>query len=124
MGTHFYQTSQYANIEIPLLTAFEKDGTFVNQQFRLQKFAKAVPGPIGVASDIETFAAILAAMGGKAPKRATPAGVWEAMSAEIPQFKDISFDRIPADGQLLDGSVFASEKFREGKTLHYAPANA
>jgi NADH-quinone oxidoreductase subunit G len=124
MGTHFYQTSQYANIEIPLLTTFEKDGSFVNQQFRLQKFAKAVPGPMGVASDIETLSAILSALGGKAPKSATPAGVWEAMSAEIPQFKDISFDKIPSSGQLLDGSAYSGEKFREAKTLHYEPANA
>jgi NADH-quinone oxidoreductase subunit G len=124
MGTHFYQTSQYANIEIPLLTVFEKDGSFVNQQFRLQKFSKAVPGPVGVASDIEILSAILSALGGKAPKSATPAGVWEAMSAEIPQFKGVTFAGIPADGALLDGSAFASEKFREGKTLHYTPANA
>jgi hypothetical protein len=46
------------------------------------------------------------------------------MSAEIPQFKGISFAGIPADGAILDGSAFANEKFREGKTLHYTPANA
>ena len=124
MGTHYYQTSQYANIEIPLLTVFEKDGTFVNQQFRLQKFVTAVPGPVGVQSDIQFLSSLLVSLGGKAPKSATPAGVWAAMSAEIPQFKDISFDKIPSDGQILDGSAFAGEKFREGKTLHYTPAGA
>jgi NADH-quinone oxidoreductase subunit G len=124
MDTHFCDASQYAKIEIPLLTVFEKAGTFVNQQFRLQKFAAAVPGPVGVLSDVEFFAALLTALGGKAPKSATPTGVWAAMSAEVPQFKDVSFDKIPSDGLLLDGSAFAGQKFPEGKSLHYAPVGA
>ena len=124
METHFRDASQYAKIEIPLLTVFEKAGTFVNQQFRLQKFAAAVPGPVGVQSDVEFLAALLAALGGKATKSATPAGVWTALSAEVPQFKDVSFDKIPSDGQQLDGSAFAGEKFAEGKSLHFAPAVA
>jgi len=122
LGTHFYQTSQYSAIEIPLLTVFEKSGSFVNQQFRLQKFEKAVPGPAGVLPDVEFLAALVSAMGGQAP-RGGLAAIWTALAAEIPSFRNLSFDRIPAEGVLIDGSAFASEKFREGKTLHFAPAN-
>ncbi|MFA5256950.1 MAG: 2Fe-2S iron-sulfur cluster-binding protein [Opitutales bacterium] len=124
MGSHFCESSQYANIEVPLLTVFEKTGSFINQQFRLQKFAQAVPGPAGVMNDIAFLSALLTALGGKAPKSATPEGVWELMSREIPQLSGISFATIPADGLPLDGSAFAAQPFVEGKSLHYDPAGA
>jgi len=124
MGTHFCDSSQYANIEIPLLTVFEKAGSFVNQQFRLQKFAQVLPGPDGVLSDVAFFTALLTALGGKAPKSATSEDIWARISAEVPQFSGISFDAIPSDGQLLDGSAYAGEPFAEGKSLHYEPAGA
>jgi NADH-quinone oxidoreductase subunit G len=64
LGTHRNATSEAAQIVIPTLTVFEKSGTFVNQQFRLQKFAKAVPGPADVADDLVTFSNLVAAVGG------------------------------------------------------------
>ena len=45
LGTHANATSAAAKVVLPTLTVFEKNGTFVNQQFRIQKFHKAVPGP-------------------------------------------------------------------------------
>ena len=121
LGTHFFQTSQYAAVEIPLLTVFERQGAFVNQQWRLQKFEKAVPGPAGVLADADFFAALLSAMGVSAPKGGA---LWTALAAEVPAFKDLSFEKIPATGVILDGSAFAAEKFREGRSLHFAPAGA
>jgi len=124
LGTHFYQTSQYAAIEIPLLTVFEREGSFVNQQWRLQKFAKAVPGPAGVLADADFFAALLAAMGSPATRGSGLAAVWAALSAEVAPLKDQSYAKIPAEGVVIDGSAFANEKFREGKTLHFTPVSA
>jgi NADH-quinone oxidoreductase subunit G len=121
-GTHLREASQFAKIEFPLLTVFEKAGTFVNEQFRVQKFAAAVPGPAGVKNGCETLCAIVASLGGKAPKEASASGVWDVMSAEIPQFKGMTFNGIPSEGATIDASAFASEKFAEGKSLHYAPA--
>ena len=60
LGTHKNATSDSAKVVIPTLTVFEKAGTFVNQQFRFQKFAKAVPGPAGVADDLVTLAELIA----------------------------------------------------------------
>ena len=50
LGTHANATSAAAKVVIPTLTVFEKSGTLVNQQFRIQKFARAVPAPACVAS--------------------------------------------------------------------------
>jgi hypothetical protein len=47
LGTQANATSDAAKVVIPTLTVFEKNGTFVNQQFRIQRFAKAVPAARG-----------------------------------------------------------------------------
>src|SRR6185369_5264140 len=52
LGTHANATSAAAKVVIPTASVFEKNGTFVNQQFRLQKFARAVPAPAGATDDL------------------------------------------------------------------------
>ena len=53
---------------LPTLTVFEKSGTFVNQQFRLQKFTKAVPGPAGATDDLAVLGKLIAVASGKKTK--------------------------------------------------------
>jgi NADH-quinone oxidoreductase subunit G len=66
-------TSAAAKVVIPTLTVFEKSGTFVNQQFRIQKFAKAVPGPPGRRTTSLVLRSSSAAAGGPQPGRRTSA---------------------------------------------------
>ncbi len=155
LGTHKNATSAAANppeggqglarpwrVVIPTLTVFEKSGSFVNQQFRLQKFAKAVPGPAGVADDLVTLSSLLQLCGrgaltplvsgsdAPAPRgEGTPptansdlASVWSMMSAEVKALAGLSHASIPSTGQLLDASAWAGLPFCEGATLHYQPA--
>jgi NADH-quinone oxidoreductase subunit G len=120
LGTHANATSAAAKVVIPTLTVFEKAGTFVNQQFRLQKFALAVPGPQGVADDLMTLAGLIQAVGGPALPGDLN-GLWTALAAEVKQFATVSYQNIPATGLLLDGSAFAALPFPEGETLHFKP---
>lgn len=124
MGTHHCGCSQKARVEIPILTTFEKSGTFVNQQFRLQKFALAVPGPSGVLSGIEAFSQLLDSVSESSPGLASVATVWDVMAKDVAEFKDIGFAAIPATGVLLDGSRFSGVPFVEGPGLHFEPAKA
>jgi NADH-quinone oxidoreductase subunit G len=121
LGTHRNATSDAARIVLPALTVFEKSGTFINQQFRLQKFAKAVPGPSGVADDLATLAALAAAAGGPAVA-GDPDALWAALAAEVKQLAGVAFASLPAAGLLLDGSAFAALPFPEGESLHFKPA--
>jgi NADH-quinone oxidoreductase subunit G len=121
LGTHRNATSDAARIVLPTLTVFEKSGTFINQQFRLQKFAKAVPGPSGVADDLATLAALAAAAGGPAVA-GDPDALWAALAAEVKQLAGVAFASLPATGLLLDGSAFAALPFPEGESLHFKPA--
>jgi len=136
LGTHRNATSAAAKVVIPTLTVFEKSGSFVNQQFRLQKFAKAVPGPAGVADDLVTLSNLLTALGLPSvssaiahgataealAKEGDLTGVWSALSAECKPLAGLSHAAIPATGQQLDASAWAGLPFCEGETLHFKPA--
>jgi NADH-quinone oxidoreductase subunit G len=124
IGTHFCEASQYAKVEAPSFMVFEKSGSFVNQQFRLQKFAQAVPGPAGTWSDIALFSKVLSLIDPLRTPTASPQAVWQVMSHQVPQFAGIGFDSIPASGRLVDGSAFSHLPFPEGKSLHFEPAAA
>ncbi|HZP60217.1 MAG TPA: molybdopterin-dependent oxidoreductase, partial [Opitutaceae bacterium] len=123
LGTHANATSAAAAVLLPTLTIFEKSGTFINQQFRLQKFHQAVPGRIGATDDLIVLAKLVAAVGGPALSAAIPA-LWMALAAEIPQFAAITFANLPATGLVLDSAPWAGLPFAEGPALHYKPAAA
>ncbi len=123
LGTHVNATSAAAKVVIPTLTVFEKSGTFVNQQFRLQKFTKAVPGPEGVADDLATLAHLVAAVGG-GTQPADLAGLWAMLSAEVKTLAGLSYAQLPSTGALLDATPWAGLPFVEGETLHFKPSSA
>jgi len=123
LGTQADTTSEAAAVVLPTLTVFEKSGTFINQQFRIQKFAKAVPGPAGVADDLVTLSALITATGG-GESRGTVDAVWAALAAQVPELAGLTYCAIPDDGLLLDATPYVSLPFVEGETLHYKPASA
>ncbi|MEI6105377.1 MAG: 2Fe-2S iron-sulfur cluster-binding protein [Opitutae bacterium] len=121
LGTHQNATSAAAQVVVPTLTVFEKAGTFVNQQFRLQKFAKAVPAQSGVADDLVTLSTLLAAVGG-ARLPADLGQLWTALAAGVKPLATVTYANLPSTGLLLDGTPWAALPFIEGETLHFKPA--
>ncbi len=121
LGTHANATSAAAQVVIPTLHTFEKAGSFVNQQFRLQKFAAAVPGPQGATNDLVVLAK-LAAAGGASVPIADVAGVWTALAANVPVLAGLSYKAIPDTGVALDTSPWSGWTFIEGPSLKYKPA--
>ncbi|MFA5057065.1 MAG: molybdopterin-dependent oxidoreductase, partial [Opitutaceae bacterium] len=122
LGTHANATSAAAQVVIPTLTVFEKAGTFINQQFRIQKFAPAVPGPRGVVDDLATLAHLVAAATGGPILASDVDGVWAVLATQIKPLATVTYQDLPATGLLLDGTAFANLPFPEGETLHYKPA--
>ena len=120
LGTHANATSGTAKVLLPTLTVFEKSGTFVNQQFRLQKFLKVVPGVSGATDDLVVLSKLVAATGGAAPSDLNP--LWKALSAEVPALGTVTFANLPETGLLLDATPWAALSFVEGETLHFKPA--
>jgi len=120
LGTHQNATSAVASVVIPTLTVFEKAGTLVNQQFRLQKFARAVPGLAGVSDDLVTLSHLLNALGG-APLGSTLGALWPVIAAEVKVLAHATYDTLPSTGLLLDSTSWAGLPFVEGEALHFKP---
>jgi NADH-quinone oxidoreductase subunit G len=104
----------------PTLTVFEKAGTFVNQQFRIQKFAAAVPGLAGASDDLAVLTRLLAAAGGPTLPAEVNA-LWPVIAAEVKPLETALYRNIPATGLLLDRTPWAGLPFAEGETLHHTP---
>jgi NADH-quinone oxidoreductase subunit G len=121
LGTQANATSSIARVVFPTLTVFEKSGTFVNQQFRVQKFAKAIPGAVGTVDDLVVLTALIATAGaGTLPSDLS--ALWKLLAAEVPVLGPITFANLPETGLLLDGASWSGLPFIEGETLHYKPA--
>ncbi len=120
LGTHANATSAAARVTFPTLTVFEKSGCFVNQQFRLQRFQKAVPGPVGAIDDLAALSKLIGAAGGSAP--ADLHAVWRELAAAVPALREVSLAGVPDSGLVLDSAPYAALPFVEGETLHYKPA--
>jgi len=122
LGTHANPTSAAARVVIPTLTVFEKSGTFVNQQFRIQKFANAVPGVAGATDDLVALARLTAAVGGPS-LGGDVRSIWKQIAAEVPALAGVGYDGIPDTGLLLDGAPWAGLAFAEGPSLRFRPAD-
>ncbi|HEY0969036.1 MAG TPA: 2Fe-2S iron-sulfur cluster-binding protein [Opitutaceae bacterium] len=123
IGTHANATSAAAKVVLPTLTVFEKSGSFVNQQFRIQKFSKAVPGLVGATDDLVVLSRLVVAAGGAA-QPADLAGLWAVIAAEVPALAHAAHAKLPETGLLLDSTPWTALPFVEGETLHFKPAAA
>jgi NADH-quinone oxidoreductase subunit G len=121
LGTHQNPTSEVAKVVIPTLMIFEKNGTFINQQFRLQKFAKAVPGSPHAADELVMLSQLITAVGG-ATLPSDVHGLWPLIAAEIKVLSGVSYAAIPSTGLLLDAAPWSGLSFAEETTLHFKPA--
>jgi NADH-quinone oxidoreductase subunit G len=123
LGTQSNSTSEEANVLLPGLTVFEKNGSFVNLNFILQKFQQAVPGPAGLIPDIMLLGKLLHRLtGNETPTNIN--SVWEELSSKYPEFTGISFANIPTEGQELDGANYTQLDFPETKSLKFNPVNS
>jgi NADH-quinone oxidoreductase subunit G len=123
IATHASPTTAAAKVVFPSLTVFEKSGTFVNQQFRVQKFLQAVPGAAGAIDDLVILAKLGAAVGGGAFSPELNS-LWKTVSAEVPALGVVTFANLPETGLLLDATPWNALPFVEGETLHFKPAAA
>ena len=120
LGTHRNATSEKADVVLAGLTQFEKSGTVINQQFRIQKFNRVVPGPRGCIEDLYALSTIATNFSDE--KYASTVGsIWKQLAGENSQFSGLSFQSLSDQGQVLDSSAFEHLPFREGESLHFEP---
>ena len=120
-GMHANETSKVADVVCPSLSVFEKEGSFVNVSFRVQKFAAAVPGPKGIYSDVVVLEKISAALAGEKPEAVNHDIIWERLSTKVTEFAALNWRGIGAEGAAVDASAFVKLPFPESKNLKFDP---
>ncbi len=110
-------TSEIAKIALPLRSEFEKRGLWVNRQFRVQKFEKAVEAPKNTLDDLEFLASILRDITGASFDIPSVDEVRKVLASKIPQLKGC--DKVGAMGVLIDGSMFAGVEFPEKSAINF-----
>ena len=121
VGTQKNATEAEATVVFSGRTVFEKTGTFVNQQFRMQKFDAAIPGATGTRNELDIIAALAARRDGNAISDASVNAIWAGMKKDCPVLAELDFAKIPQDGVLLDASAWAKTAFPETGSLLYKP---
>ena len=100
---------------IPSLMVFEKDGSFINQNFRLQKFKAAIPGPRGIQPDFMVLEKIAASLGDDQPSPVNLDVVWQRIDDAQ------TWRSIPDEGVALKPGELLDLPFVETKNLKFDP---
>jgi NADH-quinone oxidoreductase subunit G len=93
--------AQAADIALPVPTHAEKDGTFVNVEWRLQRFTQASPAPGQVRPLVDVLIELLGRFDPSWSKL-TLGQVFDRLAAEHSAFAGISWNDIPAVGTTLN----------------------
>jgi formate dehydrogenase major subunit len=93
--------SEVADVFLPACSSFEKDGTFMNAERRVQRVRRAVD-PLGHSKpDWEILCAVGRALGhADAFAFASPEAVWEEIRLAWPAGAGITYERLDAEGGL------------------------
>jgi len=92
--------AQAADVALPVAHHGEKDGTFVNVEWRVQRFLRAFPAPPQSRSTLEVVADLLSRFEEGWTNLSTGA-VFDRMAAELPAFAGLNWHDLPATGAAL-----------------------
>lgn len=92
--------AQWGHVVLPGATVFEKDGTFVNVDGRIQRIRTAAEPPGQATRDIEIYQALLRGLGSNEPP-VSAEGVFRRVVAEVPAFADLTYRQIGTQGVSL-----------------------
>ncbi|WP_084357032.1 formate dehydrogenase subunit alpha [Mycolicibacterium wolinskyi] len=92
---------RYATVFLPAASSFEKDGTFMNSERRIQRVRAAVPMPSGVRTDASILCLAASAFGRSQQfSYQQPAGVWDEVRRMWPAGAGITYPRLDNPGGL------------------------
>jgi NADH-quinone oxidoreductase subunit G len=93
--------AKVADAAFPAPTHTEKNGTYVNAEYRLQRFEAAYPPPGQVRPLVDVLIDLLARFEPSWARLTTPA-VFDKLAGEIPAFAGITWESLPATGAALN----------------------
>ena len=119
------ETARFANVLLPACSSFEKDGTFMNAERRIQRVRKVIEHLGESKSDWEIICAIAHALGqGVSFNYSSAEEIWNEVRSVWPAGRGITYERLEKRGlqwPCLDESdsgleILHSQSFGHGKT--------
>jgi NADH-quinone oxidoreductase subunit G len=95
--------ARVADVALPLATHTENEGTYVNSQWRLQRFERAFPPAGGALPGVEALGAILRRFDSTLADPLTAATVFEHMASTLPELEGLRLASLPPHGVALRG---------------------
>jgi NADH-quinone oxidoreductase subunit G len=95
--------AQAADVALPVAHHGEKDGTFVNVEYRVQRFERAFPSPGQTRPAVEALGDLLSRFE-EGWSNLTPGKVFDRLAGEIPAFSGLHWHDLPATGAALNVS--------------------
>lgn len=90
---------RFANVFLPIASSFEKDGTFMNSERRIQRIRKVIPAPDNVKTDWEIVCALAEKMNKKELFNYTSAEeIWNEIRQAWKAVYGITYQRMENDG--------------------------
>ena len=99
LDTDYTDTTEYADLVLPIATAPETDGSCINYAGRIQRLRQAFPPPGEVKTGWEALALLSTQFGG--PDSVSITEVFAELSAAVPALAGLTYGRIGAHGTLL-----------------------
>ena len=93
--------AQAADVALPVPHHGEKDGTFVNVEWRLQRFERAFAAPGQTRSTVEALGDLLSRFDA-AWANQSPGKVFDRLAGELPAFAGLHWHDLPATGATLN----------------------
>jgi formate dehydrogenase major subunit len=126
---------EFANVFLPAVSSFEKDGTFMNSERRVQRVRKSVEPRGEAKSDWEIICGLAKAMGkGEHFQFETPEEIWNEVRQVWPAGAGISYERIEKAGiqwpcpdeshpgtEVLHENEFSGSKTAALRRIKYRP---
>jgi len=91
-------TAQMAHVILPGSTPYEKDGTFTNDNGRVQRIKQVIPPPGNAKPDWEIIKLIGNSFQDGSFNYSNPSQIMLEISEKIPSYKGISYDKISSFG--------------------------
>jgi NADH-quinone oxidoreductase subunit G len=99
LDTDYTDTTEYADLVLPIATAPETDGSCINYTGRLQRLRQAFPPPGEVKTGWEALALLSTKLDG--PDSVSISEVFAELSAAVPALAGLTYGKIGAHGTLL-----------------------
>jgi NADH-quinone oxidoreductase subunit G len=93
--------AQVADVALPVSHHGEKDGTFVNVEWRVQRFERAFPPPGQTRAAVEALGDLLSRFDA-AWANQSPGKVFDRLAGELPAFAGLNWHDLPATGAALN----------------------